>query len=74
MKTIRYLFAPVFSLLFIHVSDFARCNDTIVIKKTSDFEISGDGRHSNWALTSWIDIPLRTPKTNYSCKTKLLYS
>lgn len=47
----------------------------IIIKKTIDFEISGDGTAENWQNTNWINIPKRTSSVqNYFTKAKLLYS
>ena len=49
--------------------------DTIIIRKTNDFEISGDGSTANWENTNWVAIPQRTTAgENYLTKAKLLYS
>jgi hypothetical protein len=48
---------------------------TVVIKKTSDFEITGDGRSSFWKGTEWINLPQRSQKPEtYVTKAKVLYS
>jgi hypothetical protein len=45
------------------------------IKKTTDFELSGEGTARNWALAEWVEIPQRRPTAEpYATKAKLLYS
>lgn len=45
------------------------------IKRTSDFEITGDGTSKNWNCTEWVIIPQRNSKKNLLItKTKILYS
>ncbi|MEO6188305.1 MAG: carbohydrate-binding family 9-like protein [Ginsengibacter sp.] len=53
-----------------------RDSETIItIKKTNDFQFSGDGSAENWRNTSWINIPKRTSSIPaYQTKVKLLYS
>lgn len=47
----------------------------LLIRKTTDFEISGNGSAKNWASAQWIAIPLRTATgVVYETKVKLLYS
>lgn len=49
--------------------------DELLIKKTTDFDISGNGSAKNWNSTQWITIPQRTTGgANYETKAKLLYS
>ena len=49
--------------------------DVFKIKKTADFEISGDGIAENWNLTEWVEIEQRRGKdTPRSTKAKILYS
>jgi len=37
---------------------FAQSNDTttITVKKTNDFEVTGDGSSANWNNTNWITL------------------
>lgn len=47
----------------------------IVIRKTTDFEVTGNGSAKNWSNTEWITIPQRTSTgISYLTKAKLLYS
>jgi len=46
-----------------------------IIKKTTDFEVSGNGAAKNWDAASWLTIPQRTTAgDNHETKVKLLYS
>ncbi len=48
---------------------------TITVKKTADFELTGDGSASEWKNTNWINLPQRKPETKiYETKAKVLYS
>jgi hypothetical protein len=47
----------------------------LLIKKCSDFKITGDGVAENWSKTDWIMIPMRTKSdTPLTTKVKILYS
>ncbi len=49
--------------------------NSINIRKSEDFEITGDGSSKNWGLAEWINIPARTPNTvNYKTNVKILWS
>lgn len=47
----------------------------LLVRKTADFEVTGNGSAKNWNHTDWINIPQRS-KTGvaYETKAKLLYS
>ena len=48
---------------------------SIIVRKTADFKISGDGSAENWSLTDWVIIPQRNPgDTALVTKFKTLYS
>lgn len=48
---------------------------SVIIKKTADFKLSGDGSASEWKSTSWINLPQRKPQTKiYETRAKVLYS
>jgi hypothetical protein len=76
----------VFSFLGIlthqlHGAAFPPRNDsTLVIKRTADFEVNGEGTASNWATASWIDLTVQNgpqlpaPQKQFATKVKLLYS
>lgn len=73
-----------FTLIAIAVASMAFTNNTkvihlptdeLVIKKTTDFDISGNGSAKNWAVTQWITIPQRNlTGADYETKAKVLYS
>lgn len=45
------------------------------IKKTPDFEVTGDGTSKNWELTNWLYLPSRNvPDNSLNTKVKVLYS
>ena len=45
------------------------------VKKTTDFEVSGDGRAANWAAAEWINMKVQEPETETRVtKAKILYS
>ena len=47
----------------------------ILVKKSDDFTITGDGRAKNWDVAEWIIIPLRSgPGEKFTTKAKVLYS
>jgi len=49
---------------------------SLIIKKTADFAITGDGSRENWKKTEWTSLPLHdsTKGVTYSTKVKVLYS
>ena len=51
-------------------------NDTtLTIKKTEDFEISGEGKAQAWHQTDWINIPQREGQNvGWKTQAKVLYS
>ena len=50
-------------------------DSSIVVKKTSDFEVDGKGSADNWNSTSWVLLPERTGTTpGYETQIKILYS
>ncbi|MEJ2004722.1 MAG: carbohydrate-binding family 9-like protein [Cyclobacteriaceae bacterium] len=47
----------------------------MLIHKSADFEISGDGSASEWTRTDWFEIPQRTHNgENMTTRAKVLYS
>lgn len=45
------------------------------IKKTSDFDISGDGIADQWNKAEWVNIPVRTDNTvNYITRVRVMWS
>lgn len=50
-------------------------NDSIIIKKCSDFKITGDGSTGEWKKTQWIDLKQPdTVSSLYQTRVKVLYS
>ncbi len=48
---------------------------TIVIKKCSDFQITGNGSSEAWKMTEWVNLIPRNPEDiDYETKVKVLYS
>jgi len=48
---------------------------SIVVKKSQDFKVTGDGSAVNWQSTDWIDIVQQGPDPSpYTTKAKVLYS
>ncbi len=47
----------------------------LVVNKTADFEITGDGRAPNWKKGNWLSLPKRNEGgAGYTTKMKILYS
>lgn len=47
----------------------------IVVNKTTDFKVTGDGSSENWKNASWIEIPVRINNGDpLTTKAKVLYS
>ena len=47
---------------------------TLIVKKSPDFEITGDGSAENWAKAEWMELPQRTSGESLTTKVKILYS
>jgi hypothetical protein len=58
----------------------ARVDSTLIIKKTTDFNVSGEGSASNWSAANWFDITVQkgpgqgTAGAQFPTKVKILYS
>lgn len=69
-------------ILIIDISNYKKMlpspvneKNTLIIRKTSDFKISGDGSAKEWEQTKWVKIPQRTTAgENLLTKVKTLYS
>ncbi len=65
----------VFFLPVIVVQGQVSDTTTLVVNKTTDFEISGDGQASNWQNEKWLLLPKRNKGgADYQTKMKILYS
>lgn len=72
-----FVFCLIFSIenmnncLFALSSDF----DTVIVKKCSDFKVTGDGISEQWKNTDWINLAGQNkPVSSYQTKAKTLYS
>ncbi len=71
------MFSKVFLIFFIAAGLQAQNNKSVhvKVKKTTDFEVLGNGSASEWQKTDWIKLPQRKPDTQgYETKAKVLYS
>ncbi len=49
--------------------------DSLTIRKTIDFEISGTGKDDHWNKTAWLTLPLlKSSGADYTTRVKFLYS
>jgi len=48
--------------------------DTLKVKRTTDFEINGDGSNANWNNSDWLELPKSGGSVSYRTKVKMLYS
>jgi len=52
-----------------------RVGDTLKVRHTADFEISGDGHAANWSSADWLELPERNDSgARYRTQLKMLYS
>ena len=72
---ILYCISLFFCLSFCINKPEKTVSDIIKIRRSHDFEISGEGRADNWNNTDWIILPQRKGAINSrSTRVKLLYS
>lgn len=45
-----------------------------VVKRTADFELTGDGLSASWEKATWITLSKRKGSSTYETRAKLLYS
>lgn len=76
IATMKTMFSNLLMLaFFVPVALFAQQEDDIlVIKKTRNFDVSGNGSSPEWNTTEWIPLQKRKGAANYSTRAKLLYS
>jgi hypothetical protein len=82
MSKISALFL-LLTIGFASLSVQAQSTDTdssLVIRKTTDFEVDGEGTSANWSSTQWVNLALQNgsdqkqPGRRYVTRVKLLYS
>jgi hypothetical protein len=49
-------------------------DNTAIVKKCPDFEVTGDGSNTAWKNTEWINLTPHGKGMNYATKVKILYS
>ncbi|HEU5147494.1 MAG TPA: carbohydrate-binding family 9-like protein [Chryseosolibacter sp.] len=49
-------------------------DDALLVRKTKNFDITGDGTASAWKTTEWIPLEKRKGSSTYSTQAKVLYS
>lgn len=76
MKNFRIVLIIMLSFFIVEgISAQSNESATIKVKKTDDFEVTGDGSAAAWKSTNWINLPQRKPETKfYYTKAKVLYS
>lgn len=64
-----------FLFIFSHLSGQSSGSQELLIKKSPDFKVTGDGTAENWKKTDWIDIPMRSKSGDpLTTRAKVLYS
>lgn len=76
---LRKLFLITLLILYLAISHRVfsenNSNENLKIKKSSDFEISGEGNSKQWELAEWVNLTQRSISINsYRTKVKILYS
>lgn len=74
MKRFIVIFFTVSLSLITYCQNSQNSSKEIVIKKTGDFTVTGDGSSQNWNVTSWIPIPIRSGSGVLTTNAKILYS
>lgn len=71
---LRSILTAVF-LLFLTNMLRAQEKAEILVRKTTDFTVTGDGKNENWNKTGWVDLPVRgNAPLPLKTRVKLLYS
>lgn len=60
--------------LYTHAQHNGEIPDTLIIKHTANFDISGEGRAREWQSADWIPLTRRKGSAGYNTRAKLLYS
>jgi hypothetical protein len=58
----------------LHAQEKEKKQDVLIMKRTANFDISGDGNASQWKSTDWIELLRRKGAADYYTRAKLLYS
>lgn len=74
MSLYKPLFAYLLSIWIIPSVIAQSVSNALLIRKTENFEITGDGTAAAWESTGWIQLDKRKGKSVYMTQAKLLYS
>jgi hypothetical protein len=71
----KILCSCVIALLILPLEEvFSQKKIDHVVKRTADFELTGDGLSSSWEKAAWIVLSKRKGTATYQTRAKLLYS
>jgi len=79
----RLIFASILSLFtrsIVASPSLSLPDSTLMIKKTTDFEVNGEGTAAQWATAAWFDLTVQkgpnqpAPGKQFSTRVKILYS
>lgn len=75
MKTVLLALAIFLGISLTRVCAQKSDSTQLVVRKTDDFQVNGNGDNANWAKTDWVRItPQESAGKPYATKVKLLYS
>lgn len=77
IKSVTILLLLFFAMTKPTIGQISSAVPTMVIKKTNDFELTGDGSSEAWNQTEWIELTQRLNLKNtsgYTTRLKVLYS
>ena len=80
LKKFAFLFLLLTGIPGLNALPATAQDSTLIIKKTSDFKVDGEGSSKNWATTNWFDLHVQTgpkqsvPGKAFPTKVKMLYS
>jgi len=58
----------------LHAQDRGKDQEPLMVKRTTNFDISGKGDASEWNSADWIQMTKRKGSADYGTRAKLLYS
>lgn len=61
-------------LLFVTSTTTAQTDEALLIRKTRNFDVTGDGSAAEWKNAEWVPLQKRKGVTSYNTRAKLLYS
>ena len=73
IQVLTRVYPIVFLIVFVGTAYGQKPGD-LVVKRTTDFELTGDGLSPSWGKAEWIEIAKRKGAATYQTRAKLLYS